>query len=507
MCVAVSAPTVELLRARALDALGQSPLVELRLDALPAPQAALETLSGLCAEHSDASLLATCRRVAGGGAFQGSVDEQLSLLEACAAAGASLADLELETFEAAKHERLEQFGERLRSSGCALVASAHDFAGPGDPAVTLARLRRAAAPASPAMYKVVNTALRLSDNLPMLQLVHMCAAEDVPMTGMCMGASGLLSRVLALRAGAPFTFGARNTEEATAPGQAPLRTLLDAYRVDTLTGHTRIYGVAGNPVEHSLSPALHNAAFRAAGIDAVYLPLHTTSAADLVRVARELPLHGLSVTMPWKVDIVPLLDSLDPEALAIGAVNTVVRGEDGRLHGANTDAGAVVEPLRARMPLAGARVLLIGAGGAARAAAFGLVRAGAEVSILNRTREAAERLAGACGARVADPHPLKGYAVVVNATPAGMTGPAQAELPVPTDALAGVRIVFEMVYRPVETPLVRRARQMGIAVIDGLEMFVHQGARQFTLWTGQQPPVAAMRAALQNALQDRQDFR
>lgn len=500
ICIAVSAETAEQLFVKAGHALRVSPLVELRLDALPQPAAALEGVAALCRAHPQAAILATCRRKAGGGGFDGSPDEQITLLEECAAAGASLVDLEVETLELVDAPRLALFGKALHASGCRLVVSAHDFNGPGIPAASLDELQRLAAPASPAVYKVVNTAHQLCDNLPMLRLVEQAAARGLSMTGICMGEAGIPSRVLALRAGAPFTFGSLEEHGATAPGQVTASVLQEQYNAPRLGPHTRLYGVAGNPVTHSLSPALHNAAFRAAGIDAVYLPLHTTSVRDLVHLARELPLDGISVTMPWKVEILPLLDSVDSLAAAIGAVNTVARGPDGRLHGTNTDAAAVVEPLLERLPLKGARVLLAGAGGAARAAAFALVRAGALVSILNRTPELAEKLARSSGAAVADPQRLQGFDVIVNATPAGMLGPPQNDMAVPQSALTGARVVFEMVYRPRATPLVRRAQALGIEVVDGLNMFVHQGARQWETWTGQEAPVESMRAALETAL-------
>ncbi len=471
--------------------------MELRFDALHRPDGA--SLRDFCASHPEATILATCRRIAGGGSFAGSVEEQLALLESFARSGAALVDLELESLEAASPDRLRAFGQALARVGSALLVSAHDFAGTGDLPATLARLQALAAPAGPDIYKVVSTAAGLADNLAMLQFLEL-AAREVPIVGMCMGPAGVPSRVLGLRAGSLWTFAAAGTGEATAPGQVPARTLREEYRIGELSPTTRIYGVAGNPVANSLSPAMHNAAFRAAGIDAVYLPLHTESVEDLLKLTRELPIAGLSVTMPWKVEILRHLDEVDPIARAIGAVNTVLRREDGPLWGANTDAAAIAEPLAERIALRGAPVLLLGAGGAARAAAFALRQAGAEVSILGRNRTSAEQLAREAGAHLADPARLGSFAVVINATPAGMFGPLEAELPVEPEALRGVQVVFETVYRPIETPLVRAARARGIPVVTGLEMFLHQGVRQWLLWTGRpEAPVAAMRAVLEES--------
>ncbi len=501
VCLAVAGDSLDQLFARAEDALRASLLVELRLDALPDPAQAVARLGALAQASPRAILLATCRRVAGGGGFAGEVAQQLALLESYAQAGAATIDLELETLEATDPERLRQFGDVLAQQGCALVVSAHDFQTAADPEAVLAKLRRLAAPARPSIYKVVNTAGGLADNLATLHAVAAHAGDPVPVTGICMGAAGLPSRVLALRAGAPFTFAALDEAGATAPGQVPVAAMLGRYRADRLRTQTEIYGVAGNPVGHSFSPAIHNAAFQAAGYDAVYLPLHTEAVDDLLRLARALPLHGLSVTMPWKTAILPLLDSLAPLAKRIGAVNTVTRLSDGSLHGSNTDAAAIVQPLAKRLPLAGARVLLAGAGGAARAAAFALVEEGAHVAILNRTPDAARALAEASGALVADTAHLAGYDVILNATPMGMAGPHAAECPVPPEALDGVRVVFDMVYRPRITPLVRAAQLAGIELVDGLEMFTHQAAAQWHSWTGDEPPAGVMRAALETALQ------
>ncbi len=475
--------------------LGESNFLELRFDALPHPEQASTTLREFCAKHPEAVILATCRRSAGGGAFSGSVEEQLALLLGMARSGAALADLELESLQEISSERLQRFGRELARTGAALLVSAHDFTGTGDLDRTLDRLQ-ALAPG--VFYKVVSTAESLADNLRMLRFLEQ-RSRELPVVGMCMGPAGLPSRVLNLRAGSLWTFAAASSGAATAPGQVPARVLREQFRTAQLSAATRIYGVAGNPVGHSLSPAMHNAAFRAAGIDAVYLPLHTTTIDDLLALTRGLPIAGLSVTMPWKVEILPKLDEVDPLAAAIGAVNTVVRREDGSLWGTNTDAAAIAEPLAERLSLRGVPILILGAGGAARAAAFALRQAGAEVWILNRTRAAAEQLARETGARIADTAYAGRFAVVLNATPAGMSGGGlEAELPVEPAALDGVQVVFETVYRPVDTPLVRTARALGIPVVTGLEMFVHQGVRQWLLWTGHRmAPVAAMRAALE----------
>lgn len=501
VCIAVTADDSATLFARAEQALAESTFLELRLDGLINPDSALHgphTMQAFTQKHPEALVLATCRRIEGGGAFMGRATNQLMLLLKFAQAGAGLVDVELETLEAIAPEMFADFNRQVQEAGAEVLVSAHDFEKTGDLAAILERLRTHSQLRPPAIFKVVSTATSLADNLPLLRLIE---EADVPVVGICMGPAGLPSRVLALRSGAPFTFATPRGGEVTGSGQVSAELLTQEYRATAVTDATQLYGVVGNPVAHSLSPALHNAAFRAAGIDAIYLPLHTTDLPGLLDLVHGLPVSGLSITMPWKVQILPHLAELDPLARKIGAVNTVMRRADGSLYGTNTDAAAIVEPLAQRLALPGARILLAGAGGAARAAAFALRNAGASVAILNRTRAAAEALAKESDSTVADADALGRFDAVINATPAGMMGSGfETLLPVPESALDGSPVVFEMVYRPLETPLVTAARQRGLRVIDGLEMFAHQGARQWALWTSLEPPIEVMRTALETAL-------
>ena len=226
----------------------------------------------------------------------------------------------------------------------------------------------------------------------------------------------------------------------------------------------------------------------------MYLPLLTHSAEELFAVARALPLAGFSVTMPLKQAVLLFLDHIDPLAARIGAINTVRRESDGRFSGYNTDAAGVITPLAQRLTLQGARVLVVGAGGAARAAVFACVDRGAEVFLVNRTHEAAAALAQQAGATALYKKELTHqptFDALIQATPAGMRGnPIDLAF---TLEQVQTKLVFDMVYNPLETSLLRVARSRGIATISGIEMFVHQGAAQFELWTGQRPEVEVMR--------------
>jgi 3-dehydroquinate dehydratase/shikimate dehydrogenase len=288
--------------------------------------------------------------------------------------------------------------------------------------------------------------------------------------------------------------------EETAPGQMTLDTLRSLYRFEEIDAATRIYGVAGHPIAHSLSPLMLNTAFRRERVNAVFLPLETTKINDLLALVERIPLAGLAVTMPLKQEVLPSLARMDDLSTRIGACNTVVRGADGRLFGFNTDVSAILGPLERRLSLKGARVLVLGAGGAARAAVFGLKEKDAEVHILNRTVESAKELAHEAKVKVFRRELLTktDFDVVLNATPAGMRGNKSASLLEPDELRA--RLVFDMVYNPIETPLLRMAHEKGIAIIPGVEMFVHQGARQFEIWTGKPAPEADMRRVVLHAL-------
>ena len=490
LCVAVTGTSVQELLARSAALLPQHPLQELRFDFLPAPLTAMPALRDHCARHA-ATLLATCRRQVSGGHFNGSPEQELEVLLEAARAGCALVDLSIESVEMLPSNAVAQ----LRAQGAAVLLSWHDFERTGDLGAVLERMRRFA----PDLYKIVPTATTLSDNLKVLALLR--ANTEIPVVAMAMGEAGIPSRVLGVRGGAAFTFAAATPAEATAPGQLTADALRTLYCVDSLSPATQIYGVAGHPVRSSRSPLMLNTAFANEALDAVYLPLLTDDPEALFHFGRELPLSGFSVTMPLKQRILPLLRHLDPLAEKIGAVNTVRREPDGSFSGFNTDAAGIVGPLEQRLPLQGARVLVLGAGGAARAAVFACVERGAAVSILNRTHATAAALAedsGAAAIREEDLAELRPFDVLINATPAGMQGNA-TELPLRSANLPA-KLVFDLVYNPLDTSLLRIARAQGLAVIPGIEMFVHQGARQFELWTGRPAPVDLMRKVVLESL-------
>ncbi|MGQ9689368.1 MAG: shikimate dehydrogenase [Desulfobaccales bacterium] len=267
-----------------------------------------------------------------------------------------------------------------------------------------------------------------------------------------------------------------------------------------IDGATQVYGLLGRPVAHSLSPAMHNAAFRELGINAVYVAFPVRDLVLAVGGLRGLEIGGASVTIPFKEEIIPLLDEIDPQAVKIGAVNTVVN-RDGRLVGYNTDWLGALRALEGQTAIAGRKCLILGAGGAARAIAFALVEKGGRVAVSDLEAEKALTLARQMGLEAAAPDYVAEYPadILINATPVGME-PQTENLPIDPETLSRFQVVMDIVYKPLETRLLREARGRGCQVIDGLQMLIHQGAAQFELWTGRPAPVAVMARAAYGSL-------
>jgi len=492
VCLALSADTVEDMLDTAESMARDNPFIEFRLDYLKQPLAALPKIHRFLETHQYVTAIGTCRRADNGGKFKGSLASELDVLTRARAAGCQLVDLELQSALKAKPAAIA----RLRGRA-GLILSFHDFRATRNLDETLEKMLKVPAD----FYKIVTTATTLSDNVAMMKFLQ-TQSDKHALIALCMGEQGIISRVLSVRAGSVFTFGAVSADLKTAPGQVSAGDLHSIYRIEQVDAATRVYGVAGDPIEHSLSPVIMNTALRRENVNGVYLPLHAKTLKDLIRCVRDIPLHGLSVTMPYKQAIIPHLDNTDAHTTKIGACNTVVRGQDGKLYGFNTDAAGVVRPLEQRLAIEGAKVLVLGAGGAARAAVFGLKERGAEVWILNRTSLKAQKLARQAKARTIKRADLRRIAfdVIINATSVGMGNTRDCPL---KDEEIQARVVFDMVYNPVETHLLQAARAKGIAVIPGVEMFVQQAARQFEIWTGKPAPAGDMLRAVTITLQDR----
>ena len=353
VCLAVNADSADEMLDIAESMAQEQPFLELRLDYLKQPAAALTKLRRFLETHQYVTAIATCRRSDNGGKFKGSLAAQLEILNKAAAAGCHMLDLELESALKAKPEALA----RLRKAR-GLMVSWHDFRATRNLEQTLDKMLKIPAD----FYKLVTAATTLSDNLTMMKFLQ-AHSDKHSLVGLCMGEQGIISRVLGVRAGSAFTFGAVSEEQKTAPGQVSARDLRNIYRIEQVDAATRVYGVAGDPIEHSLSPVIMNTALRRENVNAVYLALHAKKMKDLIHCVREIPLHGLSITMPYKQEILEYLDNSDAHTTKIGACNTVVRAQDGKLYGFNTDVAGVLRPLEQRISLENTRVLVLGAGG------------------------------------------------------------------------------------------------------------------------------------------------
>ncbi len=483
--VTIAAPTLDAMEEQAAGVGSSQVGYEWRLDYLE-DFTGLETrLHALLFRLRFPHSIATCRRTEAGGLFKGSVEEQSRVLEAAVRAGCHWVDVEIESVTQAGKEALERF------KNARVLVSFHDYQ--GMPSLWELRRRLGRLPAQ--AVKIVGTARSLSDNLKIMQFMKSHHAGGPKLVMFAMGPSGIPSRALALQWGSLFTYASIGGYQAVAAGQLPVAAMRSIYRVERLDHRTKIYGVVGSRASLSLSPSMHNTAFGAKRVNAVYLPCETARLPDFLRFARRLEFSGFSVTMPYKKAIMRELDWIDPMAQQIGACNTVAV-QRGKWMGWNTDAAAVVDVLTKRLRLTGSRVLILGAGGAARSAAFALRGEGAEVFITARREMAARRLAQAVSAEVAPWASADGMDVdaVINATPIGMAPYSDAT---PIDlARLRTRVVFDMVYYPMETRLLAEARGRGLIAISGLEMLVDQGARQFEIWTGQSAPRALMEQAV-----------
>src|SRR5271157_4437383 len=481
VCVAVVGADPSNIIDRAESLVRDNPFMEFRLDYLANPAAGLPKLKHFLDLHPEATVIATCRRAVNGGKFKGSAAAQLEVLTRAAAAGFQLVDIEIQSAEMLKAGELAGLKDKV-----GVILSFHDFKTTKRLEETFAELKRYPAD----FYKVVSTATTLYDNVQMMKFLQAHSAQ-FEMVGLCMGEQGIISRVLGVRAGSIFTFGSATRGEETAPGQVTAAGLRDIYRIDMVDAATQVYGVAGDPVSHSMSPVMMNTAFRRETVNAVYVALHAKTLKDLLACVDQIPLRGLSITMPYKQDMVAALTNSDPLTRQIGACNTVVRSQDGKLYGFNTDVAGIVTPLEQRMNLAGKRILVVGAGGAARAAVYGLKARNAEVFVANRTPENVQALARQAKIKYVKRADLAKLAfdVIINATPLGLNGNRQSPL---EEKELNAAYAFDLVYAPAETKLVKMAKAKGLHVIPVLEMFVQQGARQFEIWTGKPAPVAEM---------------
>ncbi len=497
-------------------------VVEWRVDLLATPGGDSDAIAELC-RRTPLPCIVTVRSEAEGGAFTGSaVSSVRALLPAIGGDHPPRwIDVESSTLRDQRaHNELREALQRVpESTRPSLIVSAHDFA--GRPAGLWSTVERMWGDPECHVAKIAWMARSVRDNLEAFEVLD---ARQGPTIALCMGEHGVLSRVMGARHGAFLTFARLDDEVGSAPGQPTVSELVSRYRVESITKHTRVYGVIGWPVSHSRSPEIHNEFFARDAVDARYLPLPVGPSWESFKATvGELIDHptvgfaGASVTLPHKEHLVQFVrergGTLDDASSMIGAANTLLVDPQSRaLRACNTDALAGVESMaqalrRPSDDLRGMRVAILGAGGVARALAWSCADAGADVTIVNRTPDRARALVddlhdrpGAWGPmRVAvgrdDALTTGAFDAIVNATPLGMKdGPSPAACALPSDALLDGVVVMDTVYSPEETPLVRLAMARGARVVTGLGMFLRQAALQYELWTGKRPCTDSLRA-------------
>ncbi|HYG76176.1 MAG TPA: shikimate dehydrogenase [Planctomycetota bacterium] len=465
-------------------------LVELRLDfysdlSSEALDRALNRFSPSC--------VVTCRHPDEGGKNPALTNEQrLQFLQQAANRGVMYVDIEARTPRS-------NFDKKTST----LVVSAHDFTAAPE---NLLRSQPGKQVGKDDVEKIACMPVKPDDQLLLMRTLRERIGANWHGLLLGMGEAGLWTRILAPLFGAPFTFARGEGAPGTAPGQPTCRELDELYRVRQMRTGWPIYGVIGNPIGHSLSPLLHNTAFRELNMDGVYVPLKVEGdPVAFVKTFGDIGLRGVSITIPHKEANWSAIAEIDELARNIGAVNTL-SFRDGRWHATNTDASGAVDSLEAVSgSLRGKRVAILGAGGAARAVAYGIRERGGEILIANRTRERAEALAKAVAAGVITPDALTSSRidVVVNTTSVGMH-PKVGESPLEKEQIPQGSIVFDTVYNPLRTKLLTLAEERGCRTLGGAEMFIGQGVRQFELWTGRKAPRAAVSAAILAALSARQ---
>jgi 3-dehydroquinate dehydratase/shikimate dehydrogenase len=499
ICVSVCAETVNEFIEKIEQAAKNADVVELRFDCINADEFdCLEikkldlVLSRIFRAKTDKPLLSTFRPKEQGGKRQLSEQERLNFwnmgYDSC------WADLEPDVFENSLYWLYQP-----------KICSHHDFSGTPKNLTQIYNQLKSIDCVD--IIKIAVQADDVIDGLALMKLLERAKAENRELIPIAMGESGVWTRILGLSRGAFMTFAALDEESATAPGQLTAQEMIDVYRVRELDETTEIYGLVAESVAYSVSPQMHNAAFKFHKLNAVYVPFAVKNLEDFVRrmvkpKTREIDwnFRGFSITIPHKIEIMKHLDFVDETAQKIGAVNTVkIEGDE--LLGFNTDADGFIEPLKnAYGDLNGARVAVFGAGGAARACVYALQRDNANVTVFARNSEKAKSLAADFGVEIQDLQSqiehLKNFDVVVNATPLGMKkGGLENETPATAEHLEGVRLVYDLVYNPFETKLMREAGKVFAPTIGGLAMLVAQAAAQQKIWTGLDVPIKEMSAA------------
>jgi 3-dehydroquinate dehydratase/shikimate dehydrogenase len=510
LAVPIAAETLEQARVQIESAVGQgAEMLELRLDymdGLDVEKASAAVVQAKSIAGKSVRVIATARDVRQGGAKDYPLSLRVDVLAAVLKAGADFIDYEYENCVSPYRDRIQKaVSASLKGR---LIVSAHNFAGRFD---NLAMLYRHIATAFPAAVpKLVYKANHINDCFEAFDLLRRTGGDRIIL---CMGEAGVISRILAKKVGSFVTFAALNEDSATAPGQLTLKHFRELYRYQSIKTDTELYGVVGWPIGHSLSPAVHNGCFAKGGENKLYVPLaveggYAEFAAFVHNIISRswLGFRGLSVTIPHKVSALNFIKerggNIEPLALRIGAVNTILISKEGKVSGYNTDCAGAVGAIMAGMGISSDELLsmgvaIVGAGGAARAIVAGLIDAGAQLTIYNRTVSKARELAEDFGCAFAGLDGLRDMdaKLLVNCTSVGMHPDVEAT-PVPPEYIKAGMIVFDTIYNPIQTRLLKEAKNAGAKTISGMEMFINQAAAQFKLFTGKDADINFIRKSL-----------
>ncbi len=453
-------------------------IFELRLDLMSDYD-----LNGLLAASTKPCIV-TNRTKREGGQFSGSEEERIEVLKQAIVAGAEYVDIETST----PKELLKPFLESEHNAKT--ILSYHNFTDTPEEIEHLYDLM-CAMPAD--ILKIVTYARDINNNLALFNLIHRSKRDGKKIIALCMGEKGEISRILSPLLGAFLTFGSLETGKETAPGQITGTSLRDIYRVCDKRDSFKIFGVIGNPVYKSMGYLIHNRAFQETGSTDIYVPFLVDNVESFFKGFSPY-FEGLSVTMPFKEDILTIVDEVEETAKKIGAINTVVRnGKEWK--GYNTDCTGALKALEKHVDLKDKNVLIIGAGGTAKAIGYGVHKKGSKVTVTyNRNKEKGLQLARELNAKVINIQNAgeEVIDILINCSPVGMS-PNQEETPISSRHLRKGMIVFDSVYNPPETRLIREAKVAGCIAISGVELFVNQAVEQFELWTGQKAPTGPMR--------------
>jgi len=454
-------------------------IIELRIDYIPELQDAEKCIKESL-KCKTKPVIVTNRPEREGGKFSGSERDRLRLLQKAIDLGADYIDVEYDSIK-----------QIVRRKDCKVIISCHNFK---ETPQDLSKIYNDICQHKPDIVKIVTYANDITDNIRIFELLN---TANIPIISFCMGELGHISRILTRKFGGLLTFASLEGGKESAPGQLTVDELSKTYHFKNINKETKLYGVIGNPVSHSMSPVIHNASFTEKGLNNVYVPLKVTNIGTFIKEYREIDFQGFSVTIPHKESVLPFLDTVEHTTEKIGAINTIVR-QDGKLTGYNTDCIAALMALDNSLRETGStlndkKVSIVGAGGVARAIAFGLGEKGCDITIYNRTIERAEKLSNDVKCRFKRFEEINNLNsdILINTTPIGMF-PEVDRTPVPENVLKEGMIVFDAVYNPIETKLLRDARERGCHTVNGLTMFINQAAEQFRLWTNIDPPVELM---------------